>query len=141
MPGQSGSPTDKDRNRLAWVVWAWALGLGLAAATAFLAFPGIDLMVSGIFYRGNGAFVGQSLAWVKAIRSAFAGLFYLCTATTITGMIVTKLGARTWLHLAFAQWLFLAICLAAGPGLVANAVLKDHWGRARPKQVAEFGGS
>jgi lipid A 4'-phosphatase len=27
-----------------------------------------------------------------------------------------------------------------GPGLVANLLLKDHWGRARPRHVAEFGG-
>jgi len=28
-----------------------------------------------------------------------------------------------------------------GPGILANVVLKDHWGRARPKQVVEFGGA
>jgi lipid A 4'-phosphatase len=28
-----------------------------------------------------------------------------------------------------------------GPGLVANLILKDQWGRPRPKHVAEFGGS
>jgi membrane-associated phospholipid phosphatase len=28
-----------------------------------------------------------------------------------------------------------------GPGLVVNTVLKDHWGRARPLQIEQFGGS
>src|SRR6202007_2501046 len=28
-----------------------------------------------------------------------------------------------------------------GPGLVTNAILKDHWGRARPTQITEFGGT
>ncbi len=27
------------------------------------------------------------------------------------------------------------------PYIVANLMLKDHWGRARPRQVTEFGGS
>ncbi|MDE2029728.1 MAG: phosphatase PAP2 family protein, partial [Alphaproteobacteria bacterium] len=27
------------------------------------------------------------------------------------------------------------------PGLVANAGFKDHWGRARPREVVEFGGT
>jgi membrane-associated phospholipid phosphatase len=35
---------------------------------------------------------------------------------------------------------FLLLSLALGPGLLVNAVLKDHWGRARPAQVEEFGG-
>jgi lipid A 4'-phosphatase len=37
-------------------------------------------------------------------------------------------------------WIFLALALLLGPGLVANAILKDHWGRARPREVIEFGG-
>jgi lipid A 4'-phosphatase len=49
--------------------------------------------------------------------------------------MVTRRGARTWLRLAFRQWLFLAVCQAAGSGLVTNLVFKDHWGGARPKQV------
>jgi len=118
-----------------------ALGVGIAAGGAFLAFPGIDLLVSGMFYAGNGMFAGQSLGWVATARSTFVGLLYLCIAATVTGLILTRGGARTWLRFAFPQWLFLAICLAAGPGLVANVLFKDHWGRARPKQVVEFGGT
>jgi membrane-associated PAP2 superfamily phosphatase len=36
--------------------------------------------------------------------------------------------------------MFLLLCFAVGPGLVANIIFKDHWGRARPMQVVEFGG-
>ena len=27
-----------------------------------------------------------------------------------------------------------------GPGLVVNGILKEHWGRARPRDVTQFGG-
>jgi lipid A 4'-phosphatase len=37
--------------------------------------------------------------------------------------------------------IFLLATLAVGPGLVVNAVFKDHWGRARPRDVAEYGGT
>ena len=37
--------------------------------------------------------------------------------------------------------LFLALSMALAPGLMANLVLKDHWSRPRPVQVAEFGGA
>lgn len=32
------------------------------------------------------------------------------------------------------------IVLALGSGVIVHAILKDHWGRPRPKQVVEFGG-
>lgn len=36
--------------------------------------------------------------------------------------------------------LFILLCVAIGPGLIINVVLKDHWGRPRPRQIVEFGG-
>src|SRR5574340_426420 len=29
--------------------------------------------------------------------------------------------------------LFILLCVALGPGLIVNGILKDHWGRARPR--------
>ena len=37
--------------------------------------------------------------------------------------------------------LFILISLALGPGLLVHTVFKDHWGRARPSQITEFGGT
>ena len=33
------------------------------------------------------------------------------------------------------------ITLALAPGVIANLILKEHWGRPRPIDVAEFGGN
>lgn len=35
---------------------------------------------------------------------------------------------------------YLILCLAIGAGLIVHFLLKDHWGRPRPKQVIEYGG-
>jgi lipid A 4'-phosphatase len=35
---------------------------------------------------------------------------------------------------------FILLCVAIGPGLIINVMLKDHWGRPRPRQLVEFGG-
>src|SRR5260221_2767865 len=35
---------------------------------------------------------------------------------------------------------FVVLALLLGPGLLANVVLKDNWGRARPSHLVEFGG-
>ncbi|MCI5145063.1 MAG: phosphatase PAP2 family protein [Candidatus Electrothrix sp. AR3] len=44
----------------------------------------------------------------------------------------------------YAFWrrkaVFILLFLALGPGLVVNVLLKDQLGRARPRQVLEFGG-
>jgi lipid A 4'-phosphatase len=48
---------------------------------------------------------------------------------------------RPFLKLSGKAWLFLFLGLLIGPGFVANVVFKDHWGRARPREVVEFGGT
>jgi lipid A 4'-phosphatase len=118
-----------------------ALALGVVAGVIFLAFPQIDLMVSRAFYSGDRNFAGQSAFLVVGLRIVFIVVFWLCVAGAAAGLWMTRDRKRAWLHLSFPQWVFLAVCLAMGPGILANLLLKDHWGRARPRQVAEFGGS
>src|SRR5262249_15597558 len=113
---------------------------GLIAGITFSVFPEIDLSVSRAFYRGSDGFVGQSLAWVRHFRVLFIIIFWVCAAGSLIGLWMTRRRARSWLGLTYAQWLFLVFCIAVGPGVVVNLALKDHWGRARPKQIAEFGG-
>jgi len=37
-------------------------------------------------------------------------------------------------------WLYPIIVLILGPGLLVNSILKDNWGRPRPRDITEFGG-
>ena len=59
----------------------------------------------------------------------------------IAGLTVFGLGFQLR---RFIRWrkigLFLALAMLLGPGLIINAMLKDHWGRPRPRNVIEFGG-
>jgi lipid A 4'-phosphatase len=122
-------------------LWFYVCAFGLLATMVFLWFPKIDLSISGAFHVRSGTFSGQSLQWVQALRGSFTGAFYLSVAISLAGLVLTRNRTRRWLSLDDKQWLFLAICLGMGPGVLANVVLKDHWGRARPKQVVEFGGA
>jgi lipid A 4'-phosphatase len=47
---------------------------------------------------------------------------------------------RTYARPARTFGLFLALALIAGPGLLVNALLKDHFGRPQPRDVIQFGG-
>jgi len=122
------------------IVAAYAAALGLAAGL-FLLFPGIDLWAAGLFYRADGGFF---LAETWPVRAIYIGVFYLTDAVAIgvpalyllslwRGRPVARIDGRTAA--------FLLLALALGPGLVVNTLLKDHWGRARPSQIQEFGGT
>jgi lipid A 4'-phosphatase len=125
------------------MAWAWGvpIAVGVLAAAVFLAMPRIDLAAARLFYAPDTGFVGQHLAWVQALRQLFVGLYLGAIALCLGGLGMTWRSRPQWLQLGWAKWLFLAACLAAGPGLVANVVLKNHWGRARPIHVVELGGA
>src|SRR5262249_2448713 len=36
---------------------------------------------------------------------------------------------------------FLIVTMILAPGLMANVILKDHWGRPRPIDITQFGGN
>jgi lipid A 4'-phosphatase len=117
-----------------------AVAVGLLAGALFLVFPEIDLLFGRIFHEPGVGFTGHAHPGVPALRWAFIVFYFSCIALVIVGLVRTHARRGVWLGLASGQWLFLAVCLGVGPGLVANVLFKDQWGRARPKHVVEFGG-
>jgi lipid A 4'-phosphatase len=121
---------------------AAAYGVALIAAAAiFLLFPSIDLWASGAFYRaGTGFFLAQS--W--PVRAIYAGIPFVTDAIVlgVPALYLVSVWRRraTW-RIDGRAAAFLLLALALGPGLLVNTLLKDHWGRARPTQVVEFGGT
>ena len=113
----------------------------IATGVLFMVFPGLDLWVSGLFWRPIGGFVLRDWAPFRAIYDAVpvitwalvVGLLLLALAGWILGRAIGPFDRRTIP--------FLLLSIAIGPGLLTNTVLKDHWGRARPSQVVEFGGT
>jgi lipid A 4'-phosphatase len=116
-----------------------ALYAGGAACLLFLLAPGIDTVVSSTFY-GDRHFIGNSSFTVRFARDCFSAFFISACALTVVGLILSGRSKFGWLGFKFDKWLFLALCLVMGPLVVTNIGLKDHWGRARPKNVVEFGG-
>jgi len=115
----------------------------LLALTAFAAafIPSLDLAVSGFFYKPDAGFfladhpVFVALHWL-AVKGAWAlgGVFGVLA-------LVSFLRRKPIGGSAAKGWLFLFLALLIGPVLIANVGLKDHWGRARPREVTEFGGA
>ncbi len=102
----------------------------LISIGTLIAFPEIDLAASRFFYtRGLGFFNPPVLATVHS------GLRYVVVA-----IVLMSATLFLWPRHRRKAIFFLA-ALALGPGLLINTVFKDHWGRARPSQIVEFGGT
>ena len=134
-----------DSIRLRRSMLVGGIGVGLSLAGLFLAFPELDLMVA----RSMGscpwrvALTGTCTAeiWLAVARNGFRLIMLIAAIAVLTGLISSFRAHGLKRGVGHAPWLYLAVCLIVGPGLVANLVLKDHWGRARPRDVSEFGGT
>jgi lipid A 4'-phosphatase len=107
----------------------------------FLAFPKIDLLTSGLFYAPGHGFFLKTWAPVETLYHFVPSLARAMALVIAFGAAWLLLGARPLWRLDRKTLCFLSLSMALGPGLVVNAVLKDHWGRARPEQVERFGGT
>lgn len=112
-----------------------------AAALFFSVFPEMDLRFSSFFYHPATRFY---MADAPVCRWFYQSV-EIITFAWVT-LAVLWLG-RIWIlkktsrSLSAAQVIYLLMVLAIGPGLIVNVVLKDHWGRARPNDIAAFGGT
>lgn len=119
----------KDRT-LTHLFWVF-LGCGLI----FTLVPQIDLWTSAVFFDGAGFALEQN-ADLQSLRAALWTLSLLVPmilfAACLAGIFLAPIRAAACLGpVAF---------MLLGPGLLVNGLLKAHWGRARPAEIAEFGG-
>ncbi len=115
-------------------------GLVVLAAALFLLAPQIDLAASWLFYMPGQGFV--LAGWPPVVL-----LYRLVPWITWGVLLLVAVAAgrfflvgRPWWRLDRKALVFIIAALALGPGLLANTLFKDHWGRARPMQVEAFGG-
>ncbi|MEL7544846.1 MAG: phosphatase PAP2 family protein, partial [Pseudomonadota bacterium] len=89
-----------------------------------------------------GHFVASISPAAVLIRDMFFGLFTISAVCFGAGFLITLVRGGDVRSTPQARiFLFLSLALVVGPGLVANVLLKDHLGRARPHHVDTFGGA
>jgi len=126
--------------------WGWRaqlLVLGLLALLGTVPFwlTDLDLWVAGLFHHplaDDPWFEAQAPLWTLLYASA-----PLLTALLLLGSLLVLMLGRYHAALRRRRWhaIFLIATLVLGPGLVVNGIFKDHWGRPRPHQVQELGGT
>lgn len=115
----------------------------LAALTgaAFIRYAHWDLDVTSRFWSsGDGFFLG-SRWWAVALYEGVPILTISLAALLLALLGLALVRKQTFGPLTTRALLFLLAALAAGPGVVVNWLFKDHWGRPRPRDVVQFGGS
>jgi lipid A 4'-phosphatase len=115
------------------------LGSFLVVSLLLAAFPAIDLRTSRVFYDNgfNMAFQG----WTQLLHASVTWFVAGSLGTIATVYAWNRLFRQTFLGVDGRKMAYLVLVLALGAGLVVNSGFKDGFGRARPRDIVEFGGS
>ena len=110
----------------------------LASLTALIAASGADLSLESRFYvPGSGWVYADATPWRSLYRFGVFPAFAIGVGS-LWVIVAGFFSARARLYRKCAAFFLLLLLL--GPGLLVNSVLKDHWGRPRPRQMQVFGG-
>jgi len=118
----------------------WVLPLAvLAGLTAWLRATTVDIDLEQRFYD-------SARGWYLANLQPWSALYHYgpVPAWIVALGSLALLVASRWRRALAAHrrvFVYLALVMAVGPGLVVNTAFKDHWGRPRPVDLPQFGGS
>lgn len=115
------------------------LGCFLGISLLLVAFPAIDLHISRLFY--DGGFYMANQAWTKLLHASVSWFIYGILAAIGSVYLFNRLSGRNVWGLDGRKVVYLLLVLALGAGLVVNGLFKEGFGRARPKDIVEFGGT
>ena len=105
----------------------------------FMVFPGIDLAVSGFFFQDS--FHLSREWWTQFMHESMGYFLGLCMAAVVALYVCNKLLKQNLCGVDGKRVVYLFLVLMVGAGAIVNVMLKDNVGRARPRDIAEFGGS
>jgi lipid A 4'-phosphatase len=112
----------------------------LAVVLVFVAFPGIDLWVSGLFHDPVTGFPDSKGEGWEFMLKGSPWLVYGAVIFVTVLWVAGKLLRMPFEGIDGRRVAFLYASILVGPALLVNGILKEHWGRARPVQIREFGG-
>ncbi len=141
---RTGRTPDKGRKqveRMKAAGGSWAVLVFFAAAgAALLVFPQIDLGVSALFFDPVKHFFLKDRLICRLIYHSVE-VFAVSLAVGLPLLFLfIQVKKRPIFTLNRKKIVYLLLVLALGPGVIVNVVFKDNWGRARPDQIAQFGG-
>jgi lipid A 4'-phosphatase len=125
-----------------------ALAFAAAIGVIFAVFPGLDLKITQLFFEPRDRwflltyymFVDGHM-WLLRLRDATMWVVAAIALAPVAALILKLLRPTKPMLMSPRAIVFLLGTLALAPGVLANGVLKEHWGRPRPIEVRDFTGS
>jgi lipid A 4'-phosphatase len=117
------------------------LAIAAAVGTVFAIAPKLDIALEAPFFDSAGiGFWARVDGVLLPLRTMSSWAIALVAAPAFVALAVKLVRPRLAMLLPARAVLLMIATLALGPGLITNILLKDHWGRPRPIDIAEFGG-
>jgi len=122
-----------------------ALVIAVITGLMFGIFPQLDLATSRYFYgfvdSASNVFSFRIYPPTMLARDFGVWVDPMLIAPVLVALGLKLILPQRKLRISGRAIVFLIVTLGLGPGLLVNVVLKDHWGRSRPVDVAQFGGT
>lgn len=107
----------------------------------FILFPELDIQIANYFYEPELGFLYKTNVIVQIFYMSIPLITKIFSIACLLYMIYLYLKHRKPKLMLNSSAFFLFATAIIGPGLVVNTVLKDNFGRARPRQIKEFNGN
>lgn len=120
-------------------LWAW-VGMILTSSVLYV-FPQLDLTLAGYFYEADAGFGIAGEWWERTVYHSVTYVLVIFYVGALVLWLYNKVTGRDLWRLTGKKLLYVLLVLGLGSGIIVNAVLKEHWGRARPNEIGQFGGT
>ena len=116
--------------------------MAVVAGVVFGLYPRLDIDVVALFYSpAHRTWPPIGNRFLQLYRDSNTWLTAAVAGGTLLALLGGLVHPKARALVPPRVCLFLLGSLAIGPGLITNAILKPHWGRPRPEEITEFGGT
>lgn len=117
------------------------LSLIAVFAAIFYFDPTLDLQVSSAFYKPGEGFYMRDDLWVYLIYKSAPVICFIFVLGAVVFGIRKLLQVRSLHPKYYKKIIYVTLVCLIGPGFIVHTVFKDNFGRPRPHQIEEFGGT
>jgi membrane-associated PAP2 superfamily phosphatase len=118
-----------------------ALAVAAVVGLVFGLRPRLDLDLAALFFDPPRGFWRSYDPLYLRARDAATWVIALVAAPAAIALLLKLVRPHRPSLIPGRAALLMLVTLALAPGVVANLLLKEHWGRPRPIDVTEFGGA
>ena len=117
-----------------------ALTIAAVVGLLFGIYPHLDIRVTGLLFNPE-FYTFNMRQTLSPVRDAAMWLITILAVVPVIAVAVKLILPHRPMLMRPRAALFMMVTLALGPGLVVNGLAKEHWGRPRPVDVRQMGGT